>query len=97
MGRFHDPRICQLFSMEPRTKQKYSCSIHTFMLTRGHLVGYTAGAIHMNQCSSQPYSHDTLLIQKLFIENNIHSNIIPKNTNTIHNIHTGTIHYSYQR
>ena len=44
---------------------------------------YTPNTIHMNQCSPWRYSHETLFIPVLLIEN----------TDIIHNIHT--IHYPY--
>ena len=49
---------------------------------------YTLGTVHIQE---------TLFIPILFLETTIHSKIITENTNTIHGIHTGTIHYSYQR
>ena len=83
--------------MEPPKKTRifmFYSYIHVDTWTFGW--SYIPNVVHMNGCSSRPYSHDTLIFPILFTENKIHSNSLPKNSDPIHNIHTSTIHYSYR-
>ena len=52
--------------------------------------------MHMNYCSSHEYLHETLFILLLlFPESTIDNIIIIEYIDTVHNIQTDTIHYSY--
>ena len=100
VGRFYDPRICRLYSIGPRKREEYFFIIHTFKLTLRKLGGviimalYTLIIVHPNTI----HMKHILLIPILLSEDIVHSNIITKNTNTIHKIltvHAGIIHYPY--
>ena len=88
VGRFHDPRICQLYSTSLRTKWEYSFNIHIFKLTWKFGQRYTSSTMRMNYYSSHV----------LFLKITICSDIVIQNTDTIHNILTiqnNSIHFSY--
>jgi hypothetical protein len=65
---FYDPRICSLYSIDPR-KQQEKCVYYSYIEVDTWKVwwSYTRGIIHINHCSSQYISHETLLIPVLFI------------------------------
>ena len=74
---FHDPRICQWYFVGFLNKVRviiyYS---YSWVDTWKFGWSYNLGTIHKNQYSSRHYSHETLFIPILFVENTLHSNII---------------------
>jgi hypothetical protein len=64
VGRFHDPRICQLYFAGPSNKMEIFVILHTF---RPNLdIWVELYSLHycmrMIYCSSHEYSHETLFI-----------------------------------
>lgn len=68
MGRFHDPRFCQLYSMGSQTKWEYSFIIHTFKLNLEIRV----------ELYARHSAQDLLYILIIFARYNVHPNIIPQ-------------------
>ena len=98
VGQFHDPGICQLYCVGPLNKVRMFI-YYSYIRVDTWKFGwsYTPGTMHMNHCSCQHYSHETLFIPVSFTTIIIHSNTIIENPDNFHNIltiHTGTIHYS---
>jgi hypothetical protein len=80
VGRFHDPRICQLYYVGPLKQSKNSCLV--FILSYWHLEFWV-------ELYSWHYSQESLFIPELFIEYTIQS------INIVENNDIPYWHYSY--
>ena len=91
VGRFHDPRICQMYFMRAPNKVRVSI-YYSYIQADTWKFGWsnTPNAFHMTHYSSRYYSLGVPFITTLITEN----------TNIVHNIltiHVDTIHSSCHR